>query len=98
MTDVSHLVLESFEPLVGEQFAINDGALQVRLTDADSLGDGPTAELRAPFSLIFRGPAVPALDQEIHRIDHASLGSMEIFLVPLGPDEAGEARYQAVFN
>lgn len=98
MTDVSHLVLGSFEPLVGEPFTINDGAVQVRLSEANSLGEGPTAELRAPFSLVFRGPAQPALEQRIHRVDHPSLGPMEIFLVPLGPDESGEACYQAVFN
>lgn len=96
MTDLSQLVLDSFTPLVGEEFSI-DGSVQVRLTDADALGEAPTPDLRSPFSLIFRGPLEPALDQRMHRVEHPSLGVMGLFLVPLGPED-GEARYEAMFT
>src|SRR5436309_3177 len=51
---------------------------------------------RAPFSLVFRGPLEPVLPQRIYRFEHDELGSFELFIVPLGPDESG-MRYEAVF-
>lgn len=51
------------------------------------------------FSLLFRGPLEPALDQGIRELEHAELGPMALFLVPVGPNRAGTGmRYQAVFN
>lgn len=35
--------------------------------------------------------------QGIHRVEHEQLGSLEIFLVPLGPDQQG-MRYEAIFT
>lgn len=52
---------------------------------------------REPFSLFFRGPRTPYAPQGTHRLDHDTLGRIELFLVPLGPDASG-MRYQAVFN
>lgn len=50
-----------------------------------------------PFSVHFRGPLRPVLPQQIYRIEHGPMGTMEIFLVPIGPDAQG-MRYEAVFN
>jgi hypothetical protein len=52
---------------------------------------------RAPFSLVFRGPKDPLLPQRIYRFEHESLGDLDIFIVPIGPDEEG-LLYEAVFN
>ncbi len=52
---------------------------------------------RRPFSLIFRGPRDVLLPQRTYRFEHDRLGAFEIFIVPIGPDEAGH-RYEAVFN
>jgi hypothetical protein len=49
------------------------------------------------FSLLFRGPLAPVLPQCIYHLNHDTLGSMEIFLVPVGPDSEG-MQYEAVFN
>jgi hypothetical protein len=37
------------------------------------------------------------LPQRIYRIEHATLGAFDLFLVPIGPDAQG-LRYQAVFT
>jgi hypothetical protein len=37
------------------------------------------------------------LPQRIYRVEHGELGAMEIFLVPIGPDEVAH-RYEAVFT
>jgi hypothetical protein len=54
-------------------------------------------DLRAPFSVVFRGPMTPMLPQRIYRLAHDELGEFELFMVPLGPDREG-LRYEAVFT
>ena len=76
--------------------------LSVTLIEVASLPDrspatGPAERRKAPFSLVFRGPMDPLLPQRIYRFEHESLGELEIFIVPIGPDSEG-MRYEAVFN
>jgi hypothetical protein len=53
---------------------------------------------RQPFSLIFRSAQVKDyLPQKIYTVQHEQLGSLDIFLVPIGPDSKG-MRYQAIFT
>jgi len=52
---------------------------------------------RAPFSLVFLGPKAPLLPQRIYCFEHRTLGELDIFIVPIGPDEEGML-YEAVFN
>jgi hypothetical protein len=57
-----------------------------------------TPEGRQPFSLEFLGPVSSHyLPQHIYRLEHAQLGVLEIFLVPLGPEQ-GRMRYEAIFT
>lgn len=65
----------------------------LRLVDVSEL-DVPGTE---QFSLVFAGPAEPALGQGICQVDHGQLGRFGLFLVPVGRDQ-GTAMYQAVFN
>lgn len=55
---------------------------------------GPRAQ---PFSVYFRGPHRAVLPQQIYRLEHEQMGTLEIFLVTIGPDAEG-MRYEAVFN
>jgi hypothetical protein len=52
---------------------------------------------RAPFSLVFRAPRGTDIPQRTYELRHSELGTFQIFLVPIGPDETGP-RYEAVFN
>ena len=93
------LTVESFAPAVGDAFAVHGATpapLRLELAEARPLGPAPPGG-RAPFSLVFRGPADPVLAQRIYRLEHAGLGTLEIFLVPVGRDAAG-TRYEAVFG
>ena len=74
------------------------GTVVLRLADVRSLGHQPRAPRVDPFALEFSGPAQPALEQAIHRLEHPELGTLEIFLVPTGLDPDGGRRYEAVFN
>ena len=85
------------EPHVGTTFTIEASPAGVPLVlDSVTTLDDRTGG-RDPFSLLFRGPAEPLLPQSIQRLEHAELGVLEIFIVPLAPD-AGGARYEAIFS
>src|SRR5262249_44398423 len=90
-TVLDKLTKESFEPAAGSVFALSlgDGStLPLELTEVRGNGlHGRTR--REQFSLRFRGPASPALVQHIYRLEHESLGTLEIFLVPIEKSAGG---------
>ena len=99
LRDLASLELADFAACLGQRFQLDAGGttLELALVSADALGAAPSAEgRRHPFSLVFRGPHAPTLSQRIHRLESAHLGVLEIFLVPIEPDAAGQ-RYEAVF-
>ena len=49
------------------------------------------------FSLIFRAPAGPALDQGTYGMEHERLGAFDLFVVPKPADHQG-CYLEAVFN
>src|SRR4051794_21240255 len=90
----------TFEPHVGESFLLQAGqeaAVEVVLVDASLLPALTRPETRAPFSIVFRGPSGAILPQAIYRLDHAAIGTFDVFLVPIAED-AGGVRYEAVFT
>ncbi len=97
---LERLTLNDFFERVGEEFRVADRDAPVALVLVEttdlSRADAPGPR-RSPFSLIFRGPFQPVLPQRIWPLEHAALGRLEVFLVPIGPDGAG-MRYEAVFN
>ena len=94
----------TFAPHQGGTFSVSatgQVALTLTLGEITPLGpataataDGPR---RAPFSLVFHGPATPILPQRTYRVEHGALGAFDLFLVPIGPDRTG-MRYEAVFG
>ena len=97
------LTVENFAPHVGSTFTAKlEGTdhIELQLVEARPVGPAtqplPAGAGRAPFSLIFRGPAHPVLPQRIYALEHASLGRLEIFIVPVSADTEG-VRYEAVF-
>ena len=103
MDEQRWLTFDLFAGRVGEPFEVGaDGVPAVTMELADAVegtepgGPGPDGGQRRQFSLVFRGPAGPVLPQATYRLDHAELGELELFLVPIGPD-AGGMRYEAAF-
>ena len=95
--------LATFQPLVGERFQIaaDQSPIDVVLAEANAPAAGGELEsesgrVRAPFSIVFRGPLEPILPQRIYRFRHDALGSFELFIVPIGPDDDA-MQYEAVF-
>jgi hypothetical protein len=80
--------------------------VEATLVEVTELAAGGNGAFRGPFSVLFHGPLEPVLPQGIYLVEHDRLGRLELFLVPVGPDDtpaAGQAaatvmRYEAVFG
>lgn len=96
MTD--QLTLATFSDRVGDIFdaVIPDHTLRLELMLVRKIASAQTKGDR-PFALEFRGPLDPIWRQSIYKLHNQQLGTLDIFLVPVGPDEQGMI-YEAVFN
>ena len=56
----------------------------------------PQGEL-SNYGLTFLGRMRTPLPQATYRLEHATLGAMDVFLVPIGQDREG-VRYESIFN
>jgi len=93
------LDLEDFTSHALEHFRVaGDGEVDLQLVEVSDLGPAaPVAGRRRSFSLLFRGTRDLPLGQGIHRLEHAVMGRLEMFLVPVGRDDRGML-YEAIFN
>jgi hypothetical protein len=98
------LKLSDFAPHAGTTFTVTfpDGVLELSLGAVEPHGTrAPRPDVPGlrtePFSLVFLGPLAPVLPQRTWNLEHPALGTLEVFLVPLGPKD-GRMRYEAVFN
>lgn len=94
------VTLDHFARCVGEGFEIDmgTGSLVFTLTEARPLPEqGFAGMTRAPFALLFRSESKVLLPQQIYRLTNATLGILDIFLVPIARDKDGIV-YQAIFN
>lgn len=92
---------DTFRPHVGTMFRVlvdEDRYMPAALVAVELLRtDEDDRRRRTPFSLIFRAPGQGHLPQAIYPIESDTLERMELFLVPLGPDEHGML-YECIFT
>jgi hypothetical protein len=96
--DIRELNAQAFSECVRSTFQIQVpgfDAVPVELTDVIERNDSPRLE---QFSLIFHNAAGVHLQQATYDMQHEKLGTISLFLVPLGPREGVGMDYQAVFN
>jgi hypothetical protein len=94
VSDITHAAIL---PHCHSKFQVREGvpeAIELELIEVSPL---KTSRRQEVFSLQFRGPPTIVLNQQIHRLEHAALGLLDIFLVPIGQDAQG-VYYEAVFN
>ena len=100
MDTIEDWQLSTFEPHLNARFAVYDGdehRLHIDLVRAERPASA-SADAARPFSLVFRGPMEPILQQQIYRLESEGFdGPLDLFLVPIGPDASG-MRYEAIFN
>ena len=93
---LAKLTVGDFEPRTGETFRLlATPELALKLHEVQRIGQA----LRAGggFSLHFVAPPGPYLPQAIYPIDHPALGTLHIFITPIGPLAGGNG-YEAVFT
>jgi hypothetical protein len=91
------LFVSDFEPLIESDFrlwAANE-ELTLRLAEVRRLGQALREE--GAFSLLFVSPPGPFLQQGMYPLTHADLGTLDIFIVPIGALASGNG-YEAVFT
>jgi hypothetical protein len=102
---LDRLKITDYTAHLKEQFLIHvesSEPLEVELVDVTELGSegsyDPESSKRRPFSVVFRASEDIYLPQQIYRVEHEKMGTLDLFLVPIGPDKEGGMRYEAVFN
>ena len=91
----------AFESYLNSSFRLYTGysTIDVALVEVKDLMPGAaTTQTGAEcFSLLFRGGSV-ALPQNTYKIEHPSLGTFPLFLVPGKPDDNGAQSFVAIIN
>jgi hypothetical protein len=95
--DLAALSIGDFTPHLEAPFDMQTagGGVPLKLAKVDPAGD--SGRKGGAFSLIFVAPKGPWLPQGMYPVQHPVLGTMEIFLVPIGPASGGNG-YQAIFT
>ena len=91
-----------FAEYLNEKFKISAESVEsveTELINVTELGPeaGPEAGGRRPFSIVFRGPEETYLAQGIYKVEHEKMGTLDLFLVPIGPDKVGML-FEVLFN
>jgi hypothetical protein len=102
VADIARFTAETFSERLGETFRVgldDGGTLDFELATATPapVQPGDTRGGRAPFTIVFLGPLEPVLPQRIYPLEHDSLGTFDLFIVPIGPAES-RMQYEAVFS
>ena len=99
--DLADVTVETFAGREGQRFWIEfaDATLDLELASVDPAPENwGSAGKRKQFSLIFTGTLEHVLPSQIWPLEHEELGRLEVFVVPVGPNQANDAmRYQVVF-
>src|SRR5262245_44921927 len=99
MLELDKVDRATFTPHLNETFDVvfSDGRLTLTLADVRELGEARPGVSRKPFALTFHGAPKLRLPQHIFRLEHATLGAMEIFLVQTGADQ-NASQFEAIFS
>ena len=100
MLELDRVGPTDFSPLLHDTFRLvtADGAsLGLELVEVHESGRNRPAQERSSFALLFKGTRDKLLPQQMYQMEHATLGLMELFIVPVQEDQTGYY-YEAVFN
>jgi len=89
---------EDFEPLIGQKLRVSVGesSAELEVAEASAL-KSPSPRETPPFRVILRSRDGWRGPQGIFRVEHPTLGQLEMFAVPIGPDAQGLC-YEILFN
>jgi len=95
---LDRLCKEDFEPLIGRKIkvAVGSSSTELEVAEASAL-KSPSPRETQPFRLILRSREGWRAPQGMFRVAHPTLGDLEMFAVPVGPDAEGLC-YEILFN
>jgi hypothetical protein len=101
---IENLTCEQFSQCLGSVFQLrmpSAATLELKLVEvapykAHPLPKNRDLSQRDPFSLLFQGLLEIVLPQRIYTLEHAWMGKLDIFLVPIARRQDG-MQYEAVF-
>jgi hypothetical protein len=97
MIDLYELHGKTFAGHLHSLFNVDAGGpapLALRLIAVNEPSTPPNIEL---FSLVFAGPVSPRLAQQTFRVEHAKIGTFQLFLTAIAGDSDG-ITYEAIFH
>ena len=101
MRELQTLNYDDCKDWVNRQFVLPDPdtqqSLSLVLEDAEPRGAVNSENARQSFSLVFSGPLEPILPQRVYCLANAETGTLELFLVPIGPS-GDRQQYEAIFT
>ncbi len=93
-----------FSECLGSKFQLHldsKAPLELELIESKILSapskQGNRKVRKEPFSLLFRCSEGTYLPQRIYKLEHATLGTLDLFIVPVARDEEG-MYYEAIFT
>src|SRR5258708_2479330 len=95
--DLATLKIDDFAPLRDTAFDMRTAGGAVPLMLVKVAPAGASGREGGAFALLFVAPQGPWLPQGTYPVTHPALGTMEIFLVPVGPTQGGNG-YDATFT
>jgi len=97
-TLVEELTRNAFEKNLSSTFRVLDkespAIVDVQLSE---VREGRSTDECEQFSLLFKGPAEPLLEQKMYEVENNQMGHFDLFLVPVAASDDG-ADYEAVFT
>jgi hypothetical protein len=101
MSTLDKLRSADFSPYLNQAFHLHQEGMNIvslELVEVMEIGSATRPEARMPFSIQFLGPIGPQyLAQGTYCLEHEHMGALDVFIVPLGPQE-GRMRYEAIFT
>jgi hypothetical protein len=95
--DLATIRIDDFAPHSDAVFAMQTPGGEVPLKLVKVAPAGASGRAGGAFALTFVAPQGPWLPQGTYPVKHPVLGTMEIFLVPVGPVSGGNG-YHATFT
>ena len=92
-----HLTHEALSKNLNSKFTVcleKDQSFELELIE---LSEHKLSSMQERFAFVLLGPTDKFLGQGMRHFQHALLGELDLFLVPIGQDEKG-LRYEVVFN
>jgi len=97
LTD-SKTILDTYSGTVGTTFLAHPAGREAVALTLLAVEKVRSSSGTTQFSLRFAAPGGESLPEGTHDVEHATLGSFQLFLVPTGSDGNGQTLFRADFN